>query len=1016
MKGPSNMICPRCGTENPDAASKCSRCGINVAFGTDDETFAGIVPAPIQPGAGAAAAPAPALQSPSLADMATAGPWAAGASPDKSGNEVSFGPRYKIQRMLGEGGMGAVYKAYDIDLDRHVALKLIRPGLAMDANVAQRFKQELLLASKVSHKNILRIHDLGDANGVKFISMAYVEGQDLYQLLVDNGKLGVERSVNLAKQMASALDAAHAEGVVHRDFKPQNILLDKNEQVYVTDFGLAKSLEADAGLSRSGEFLGTPRYMAPEQVEGKGIDHRVDLYALGLIMYEMLTGDVPFHADSTIQLMYKRVNEKPKSPKELNPDLPDWIVRVVMKCLERNPDDRYQSAADLLTDLQHQLAPAKTPSGTVAFTVRRVELDMPAAKLGLLIAVAIVVIAAAVTFAVPSLRHKVLGTSGKSAYSGKPISVLVADFNNHTGDPVFDGTLEPMVTTAVEGASFINAYSRNDARKLAQKLPHPTDKLDEESARLVAMSQSVTAVVSGEISRRGDSFAVSAIALDALTGNVLAKSEISVSSKDKVLHEIPKLMAPIRNALGDSTPASVQFETSSGAFNASSVEAVHQEAVGVGLQFSGKFEDALKAFTKATELDPNFALAYSGMAAMAGNLGKQQDADRYIKLAMQHEDRMTERERYRTRGLYYARSGNWQKCIEEYTNLVSRYPADRVGQSNIAACYAQMRDLPKAAEAARQAVQIVPKGSLQRLNLSFLESFTGDFAAGERDAREALELSPSSEIGFLAVAESQLGQGQISQAIETYRGMEKIGTLGASMAASGLGDMAIYEGRYKDATKLLTDGAMADLAAKQRENAADKYVALAYAQLLLREKTESVAAADKALANSQSVKIKFLTGLIFAENGEAKAQKMASELSAALEPEPQSYGKVLEGSIALHRGDMRQAIQSLTEANKLLDTWISRFQLGRAYLEAGKFIEADSEFDRCIKRHGETLELFMDNVPTYRYLPLVYYYQGRVREGLKSANFTDSYKTYLGIRSSAGEDPLLAEIRPRLGN
>ncbi|MGZ4837663.1 MAG: serine/threonine-protein kinase, partial [Terriglobales bacterium] len=311
---------------------------------------------------GAASAPAPAL-APSAApaqdpNLPTGGPWTAlgiGASSD----QVDFGPRYRIDRMLGQGGMGAVYKAWDKELQRPVALKLIRPDLARDPGVEARFKQELLLASKVSHKNILRIHDLGEAAGVKFISMAYVEGQDLHGLLTQQGKLTIEHAIKIARQLCGALDAAHSEGVVHRDFKPQNILLDKQENVYVSDFGLAKSLEQDTGMTKSGEFLGTPRYMAPEQVQGGKIDHRADLYALGLILYEMVTGDVPFHADTTLQLMYKRVHEAPPSPKTLNPDLPDWIVRVIMKCIERDPAQRYQTAGEILHDLDTATAPPK---------------------------------------------------------------------------------------------------------------------------------------------------------------------------------------------------------------------------------------------------------------------------------------------------------------------------------------------------------------------------------------------------------------------------------------------------------------------------------------------------------------------------------------------------------------------------------------------------------------------------------------------------------------------------------
>jgi tetratricopeptide (TPR) repeat protein/predicted Ser/Thr protein kinase len=1008
------MNCPRCGTENPAGAPKCSRCGISLAIGTDAETFAGIVAAPIAV-AGSAPARAPEPVSPSMADMVTAGPWAVASTPG-AGGEIDFGPRYKIQKLLGEGGMGAVYKAYDTELDRTVALKLIRPGLAMDANVSQRFKQELLLASKISHKNILRIHDLGDANGVKFISMAYVEGQDLHQLLTAQGKLPIERALNLTKQLCAALDAAHSEGVVHRDFKPQNILLDKNEQAYITDFGLAKSLEADAGLSRSGEFLGTPRYMAPEQVEGRGIDHRVDIYALGLIMYEMLTGDVPFHADSTIQLMYKRVNETPNNPKTLNPDLPDWLARVVMKCLERDPDKRYQNASDVLSDVQNSLAPVGSKSGStsIAFTVRRVELEMPAAKMGVWIAIAIVVIAAAITFGVPSFRHKVLGGESHVAAS-KPISVLVADFENHTGDPVFDGTLEPMMNVALEGAKFINAYNRGSARKMAESLPHGSSKLDEQSARLVALSQGIPAIITGDISRRGDHYELTAIAIDAATGNELAKADVRADNKDDVLSVVPKLAAPIRQALGDNTPESVQLEKEAGAFTSSNLEAVHDYAVGMDEQFAGDFQHAYKSFENAVKLDPNFARAYAGMAGLSWTTGKMSDAEKNMNAAMQHVDRMTDRERYRMRAAYFMMTNNWQKCVEEFTTLVTNYPADNIAYPNLAGCYMGMRNAPKAVEAARKAVELSPKGVAQRYYLSFYSSYGGDFQTGEQAARAGLQINPASEMANLALAESQIGQGHPDQADATYATLGKISPLGASIADAGRADLAAYEGRYSDAIAILQKGAAADLAAKNPENAAEKLATVARLELLGGRKSEALAAADKAIATNAGGKIRFLVAETLLDAGEgAKAQKLVSGFASALQAEPQAYSKIVEGRADILRGAMPEGIKALTEANKTLNTWIGHFELGRAYLQAGAFVEAGAEFDECIRRRGEALEILMDNYPTYEYFPLVYYYQGRVREGLKSSGSVDSYRQYLAIRGQSNEDPLVADARRRI--
>ncbi len=904
--------------------------------------------------------------------------------------------------------MGAVYKAEDLKLDRPVALKTIRRELADNAQVMQRFKQELILAREVSHQNVVRLYDIGEADGIDFITMEFVEGQDLGAILLRNGKMPPREAADIVSQICSGLQAAHAKGIIHRDLKPGNVMRDGSGRIVLMDFGLARTLES-TGMTQTGALVGTVEYMSPEQAKSASIDGRSDLFTVGLIFYELLTGVRPYQADSAIASLLKRTQERAQPPITRDGSIPPLISDICAKCLEVDPANRYQSATDIVADLAAWNAGLQPPSSRLVSAEEVLVLSRKRV-LWRGIAIAAVVIAVAAIAAVLYLRPR----STTAAHA--PISVLVADFTNRTGEPVFDNTLEPMLNVALEGASFVNAFDRGQARRLASKLPAPTDKLTEEPARLVAVSQGLSAVVIGELSRRGSEYNIAATALDAVSGNVLAKAEVTAANKDDVLRAIPKLAVPIRKALGDTTPESVQFEAVAGGFTAASLEAVHQNAIAMDQQFAGNFEEALKSFGKAVELDPNFARAYSGMAAMAGTLGRMQDAEKYMNLAMQHMDRMTERERYRTRGLFYAMSGNSQKCIEEYTQLISRYPADRIGQLNLAGCYAQLRNIPKSIEAAKRAVEIVPKGVFQRLNLSFLSSFGGDFQSGEREAHVALDLNPSSEVGYLVLGEAQLGQQRLRETAETYQKLEKLSGRGASMAASALGDLAWYEGRFKDAVRTLEQGITADLAAKNSDAAADKYAALGYVRLSMRENGAALAAADKAINLSQALKIKFLAAQIFVECGQiAKAEKLAGSLASDLKPEPQAYAKIIQGEAALKRGDAQQAVKTLTEANNQLDTWIGRFALGRAYLEAGALIEADSEFDRCISRRGEALEFFIDNVPTYGFLPLVYYYQGRVRQGVKSPAFADSYRAYLGIRGQASEDPLLAEVHQRLG-
>jgi len=914
--------------------------------------------------------------------------------------------RYEILEVLGEGGMGAVYKAKDRELDRLVALKVIRPELASNPDILQRFKQEILLSSKVTHRNVVRIYDLGEAEGLKFITMEYVDGKDLRQKLKQEGKLGVNEAIDIIVQVFGGLAAAHREGIIHRDLKPGNIMQDATGRVVVMDFGLARSFVSD-GMTRSGMMVGTMEYMSPEQAQAKSLDARSDIFTVGLIFYELLTGKMPYEADSVVASLLKRSREQAAPVSSHDNAIPRSLSSIVAKCLELEPELRYQSAAEALAALgnwQEKGVAAALHFGDVRPWGR----DIPWPILG---AVAAVIVLAVTGF---FLRNKLLGTSGGSARVG-PVSVLVADFENNTHDSLFDDTLEPMLNVALEGASFINAYNRSTARRLAARLPNPSGKLDENAARLVAVNEGIAVVLTGSLSNRGSGYTVSVKAIDAVTGKMLTSADANSANKDQLLLDIPKIAAPIRKALGDATPESVQLEQLAGAFSTSSLAAVHQYGIGMEQLLAGNSQEAIRSFSNAIALDPNFARAYGGMASAYGNLGRTQDAEKYVKLAMEHVDRMTERERYRVRGLYYFATSNYPKCIEEYGELLKRFPADDSAWANIAGCYLSVRRIPEAVTAAKRAVEIVPKGAVQRVVLSFYSSYDGDFAAGEREAQTALKLNPSSQ-AYLALAEAQQGLGQMAQAAETYHTMEKIDGLGASLAASGLADVASYEGRYADAVQTLEHGVDADIAAKNSDGAAEKLAGIAQLRLLGRQKGQAIAAANKAVSISQSVAVRVLAARALLEAGEITgAQKLADVLASEVQPETQAYAKIVRGDLALQRGDKEEAINMFTGANQLVDTWIGRFELGRAYLEAGRFVEADSEFDRCIKRRGEALEIFQDSTPTFAYFPPVYYYQGRVREGLKSPGFAEPYRTYLGIRGIAKEDPLVADISRRIG-
>ena len=916
------------------------------------------------------------------------------------------GDRYEIIKLLGQGGMGAVYKARDRELDRLVALKVIRPELAGHPSILQRFKQELILARKITHRNVIRIFDLGVATGVRYITMEFIEGQDLSMLLeerlLDGRKLTPQEIVGILRQVCVALEAAHSEGVIHRDLKPQNVMLEPNGRVVVMDFGLARSMEA-TGLTHAGALMGTPAYMSPEQAKGLPADEQSDIYSLGIIFYQLLTGKVPFQAETALASLLLRTQGPPPPPVQLDPNIPQALSDIVLKSLATNPENRYQSVAALAKDLRdweqgtlNQVSVAGQ-SAIVTPPMAMLERSKTGKWIALAVGVAVVLMAGAYG------AYRLLNRAAPAPVA--PMTVLISDFNNHTGDSVFSGTLESTLKLALEGASFISAYDRTRMRDLGLQVV--SGAFDAPKAEAIAASQGLNVVVSGSIDRRGDKYQLALRAVHAVTGKILANAEATAPAKDQVLFAVTKLGSNLRKALGDSTSESGQ-RLSMETLSSANLEAVHEYASGLDNLSAGKFAEAQNHLSRALDLDPDFGMAYTIMASAARNQGRFQDAERYIREAIKRTGHMTERERYRTRGYLYFLTGDHQKCVEEYGALLERYPADTGAYTNIAVCLVHLHNIPKSLELARRAVSILPKRAVYHSNLAMDLAYSGDFAGAAKEAATTIQLGYVN--GNLIQAFASLGQEQTAPAAEAYHNLEK---RLPSDAATGLADLAVYQGRYSDAVKILEKGIEDDLTALKpdKDAAATKYWMLAHVQVLRKQNGAALTAAKLALENSKAFQTRLVAGQVYASLGEEeKARELAAGLASELQTEPQAYAKLIEGEIALKQGVGRSAVRSFSDANNLLDTWTGRFDLGLAYLAMERYPEADSEFDRCIKRRGEALSLFLD-LSTYGYFPPVYYYQGRAREGLKTAGFADSYKKYLSIRGAAGEDPLLPEAR-----
>jgi len=931
-----------------------------------------------------------------------------------------FGTRYHIIRMLGLGGMGAVYQAWDEELGVAVAIKVIRPEAMEDRAAAleieRRFKRELLLAREVTHKNVVRIHDLGEISGIKYITMSYIDGSDLATIIKREGRLPVPKALLILRSVIPGLVAAHAAGVVHRDLKPANIMIGKKGDALIMDFGIARSIggpdlgvdatPADlpeefrlaaertlaAGATMAGSIVGTVHYMAPEQARGQDVDQRADIYAMGLIVYDMLLGRRRAEqADSAVGELEARMKQAPPSVRSVAPEIPLAVDALVSRCLDPDQAKRFQTTADFVAALD------RLDENGEPLPIRRV--------VGLPLMAAVVVV--------------LVGLGGGLWYYQRqfipppvhdPVSVVIADFQNGTGDATFEHTLEPMLKLTLEGAGFISAYGRTEiARTLGVR---PPEALTESAAREIAVKQGLGVVLSGAITRRGNGYDLSVKAVQAVTGQVLATANARAAGREQVLAAATGLGNDVREALGDDTSESDKLFALD-TLSATSLDVVRDYAAAMDALSNSRFEEARLGFSRAVALDPKFGLGYAGLAVASRNLDKQQDAQNYIKEAVRHLDGMTERERYRTRGLAFEWTNDYQACVKEFGELLARYANDAMARNNRALCLTYLRDLPKAMDEMRQVIKILPKRSLYRENLALYSAYSSDAQAAER---EAAAIEQPGLFGVLPLAFAHVLQGRLPEATETYQSLAKIDKQGASYTASGLGDLALYEGRFSDAARIFAAGAATDLSTKDTDRAASKFAALAYTQVLRQQRAAAIAAAEKALENSSAVKIRFLAARVFVEAGAAaRAQALAADLGNELQAEPQAYAKIIEGESALKNRDARQAIKVLTEANTLLDTWMGHFDLGRAYLAAEAFTQADAEFDRCLKRRGEAIALFLDEEPTYGMFPPVYYFQGRVREGLGSAGFADAYRTYTSIRGQSKEDSLLPDVRRRAG-
>jgi eukaryotic-like serine/threonine-protein kinase len=604
-----------------------------------------------------------------------------------------LGRRYEILSLLGEGGMGAVYKAMDRELNRPVALKVIRPELAKNKSIIDRFKQELLLARQVTHRNVIRIYDLGEADGVKFISMEFIEGEDLRSLLLRKKKLTPEEAIDVILQVCRALEAAHGAGVIHRDLKPQNIMCDASGRVVVMDFGLARTMASD-GMTKTGALVGTMEYMSPEQVLGQTLDQRSDLFTVGLILYELLTGKMPFAADSAIASLIKRTQERAAPVLDHDDSIPRSLSDLVNKCLERDLNLRYQSSAELLADLEAWQG--KRAGATLSFH----------AKVGpwgqglpwpLIAAVATVILLAAVGWL---WRDKFLSPFSKQEASAGPrISLAILPFRNASGDSSLDwigSYLAETLDTDVGQSSSLRTVPSDRIRQLLHDLQLiPSSNVDAATLRRLETSSDAEMVVWGQYVKFGDQIRIDA-SLHDLKRERNVPLQVEAQNESTLPATIDHLAQAIRESL--SLSASEVKELTAQAFKPSSrsLPALRDYNMGVELMRVGSYLEARNRMEAATKEDPEFALAYAKLSEIYFMLGYENDAEQASGKAVDLSEGLPPPERYRIAASHLRILRNYPKAIEAYESLAKALPNDRDVQSALGFLYYNSRDFDKA--------------------------------------------------------------------------------------------------------------------------------------------------------------------------------------------------------------------------------------------------------------------------------------------------------------------------------